>query len=233
MTEGRRHLPGHPPGPANRGSSYWNPASWRDGPFGGWGEAHLNLDAIVAYVDDELTPSARGRATEHLARCRDCVREVSAQLQARSALRSATAPTLPVSLLDALRAIPGSVELPPPPPGLAVGPNGELVSVLREEPKQRSTGARPQPTGPDHRSLGGSPAWFRFGAGAVAGLALGALIAAAMPFHPGSVARPAGGPQLDARFQLGPQVPVRSVRFGEPSSTPDPTSNQGPSIPQR
>ncbi len=167
MTEGRRHLPGHFPGPANRGTSYWNPASWGPGPFGGWGDAHLALDAIVAYVDDELSTTARGRATEHLARCRDCVREVSAQLQARSELRSAVAPTLPVSLLDSLRAIPGTAELPPPPPGLAMGPNGELVSLLRDVPDASAAGAsgsgpRPPRASPPSRPLGGSAAWFRF-----------------------------------------------------------------------
>lgn len=102
--------------------------------WGSWDEGHLTLDAIVAFVDDELASGARSRATEHLTGCRDCAAEVLAQLQARSAIRRATAPTLPVSLLDTLRSIPQQAELPPPPPGLAIGPDGGLVSMLRDEP---------------------------------------------------------------------------------------------------
>jgi anti-sigma factor RsiW len=136
-----------------------------------WGGGHLALDAIVAYVDEELSPGARRRALEHLARCVECAGEVVAQTQARWALRASAAPSLPSSLLSSLRAIPEQAELPGPPAGLAVGPDGDLVSMLRE---------------PHH----GHRRWsfdrrIRLGAGAVvSGLALGALVAAADPSTP-------------------------------------------------
>ncbi|MBO0850265.1 MAG: zf-HC2 domain-containing protein [Pseudonocardia sp.] len=152
-----------------------------------WGGGHLATDAIVAYVDEELSPGARRRALEHLARCADCAAEVIAQTQARWALRASAAPTLPSSLLSSLRAIPQEAELPAPPAGLAVGPDGQLVSVLRES--GRGGGRRR----PDR--------WVRLGAGAVvSGLALGALIVGADPGVPG------GAPPATASF--GGAVPV-------------------------
>ena len=44
-----------------------------------WGQAHLTLDAIVAYVDDELSPGAHERAQAHLECCGECRAEVVAQ----------------------------------------------------------------------------------------------------------------------------------------------------------
>jgi anti-sigma factor RsiW len=141
-----------------------------------WG-GHLALDAIVAYVDEELSPSARRRALEHLSRCPECAAEVVAQTQARLALRRSTAPSLPSSLLSALRAIPDQAELPEPPAGLAVSADGQLVSVLREpgEPRRRPR---------DRRVM--------LGAGVVVtGLALGGLTAAVGA--PGGSLTPAAG----------------------------------------
>jgi anti-sigma factor RsiW len=152
-----------------------------------WGGGHLATDAIVAYVDEELSPGARRRALEHLARCADCAAEVIAQTQARWALRASAAPTLPSSLLSSLRAIPQEAELPEPPAGLAIGPDGQLVSMLREP--GRGGGRRR----PDR--------WVRLGVGAVvSGLALGALVVAGDP------GVPAGAPPATASF--GGAVPV-------------------------
>lgn len=137
-----------------------------------WG-GHLALDAIVAYVDEELSPAARRRALEHLARCPECASEVVAQTQARLALRASPAPSLPSSLLNSLRAIPSETELPAPPAGLAVTSEGQVVSVLRDpsEPRRR------------HRGV-------RLGAGAVVtGIALGGLMVAG-----GVVGAPGGTP---------------------------------------
>ena len=71
-----------------------------------WGQAHLTPDAIVAYVDDELSPGAHERAQAHLECCGECRAEVVAQRQARAALRGAGGPSLPSSLLHSLRSIP-------------------------------------------------------------------------------------------------------------------------------
>ena len=150
-----------------------------------WGQDHLSSDAIVAYVDDELASGPHERAAQHLARCAECAAQVIAQMQTRSALRTAGGPVLPSTLLRTLRSIPESATLPPPPPGLAVTPDGQFVSVLRPVPDstQAATDAGPaQGTGTAHsshrRSAGRSPVQRRIIVGtgvAVSGLALGAL----------------------------------------------------------
>ena len=67
---------------------------------------HLALDAVVAFVDGELSLAAHERAAAHVARCAMCSAEVAAQRQARSAVRSANSPATPAALLAALQAIP-------------------------------------------------------------------------------------------------------------------------------
>lgn len=134
-----------------------------------WGQTHLTSDAVVAFVDDELSLAAHARATRHLDICADCAAEVREQVQTRSALRSADTPTLSTSLLHTLRAIPRDAELPGPPAGLAIAADGGLVQTLR------CPAPAPAPEPVPRR---------RIGAGvAVSGLALGAL-ALALPFLP-------------------------------------------------
>ena len=190
-----------------------------------WGQAHLSLDAIVAYVDDELSPGAHARAQAHLECCGECRAEVVAQRQARTALRGAGGPNLPSSLLHSLRSIPVEAELPPMPPGLGVTADGQFV-LLRDVPQ-----AAPGPTCPDPTSrsarvprlppagLGPGPAAAprRFSRrarfGAVSGLALGALAV-------GALATPAGTPE-PAPPSRGPRG-CRAERSGaEPSGPVD------------
>ena len=52
-------------------------------------EQHLLPDAVVAFVDGELTASAHSRASAHLQRCPFCAAEAYSQQQARSAVRAA------------------------------------------------------------------------------------------------------------------------------------------------
>ena len=78
---------------------------------GGWSisplpEAHLMPDAVVAFVDGELSASAFDRASAHIARCPLCAAETTEQRQARDAVAAAEAPRMPAGLLAALRAIP-------------------------------------------------------------------------------------------------------------------------------
>lgn len=47
-------------------------------------EAHLLPDAVVAFVDNELSPVAHNHATRHIARCRLCATEVAIQRHART-----------------------------------------------------------------------------------------------------------------------------------------------------
>ncbi|MEU6130577.1 zf-HC2 domain-containing protein [Saccharopolyspora sp. NPDC047091] len=103
----------------------------------GWGlsEQHLALDALVAFVDGELTANAHDRAAAHLARCPACAAEATAQRQARAAVRSASCPSMSAGLLQALQSIPSSAELPAQPDGLALTEEGQLVAI--------NPGARP------------------------------------------------------------------------------------------
>ncbi|OZM83738.1 hypothetical protein CFP66_04465 [Pseudonocardia sp. MH-G8] len=184
-----------------------------------WGHDHLSSDAIVAYVDDELAAGPHLRATQHLARCRECAAQVVAQGQARAALRTADCPSLPSSLLSSLRSIPQDTDLPAPPAGLAVTAEGQFVSVLRPErvaPPRADAVTRSVHGRRPHRGL-------RLGTGvAVSGLAIGA-IAFALPAAADGPSDPAptlpgevrgGASPVDARLELPPP----------PSATPAPTA---------
>jgi anti-sigma factor RsiW len=138
----------------------WPPSTGAKG--SAWGQSHLALDAIVAFVDEELSPAARRRAMAHLAGCPECAGEVVAQTQARLALRTGSAPAASSSLLSSLRAIPDLAELPAAPAGLAVAANGDLVTTGPLPP------VRSRPRLDRRVRLGG--------AAAVSGLALGALM---------------------------------------------------------
>lgn len=141
-------------------------------------EQHLLPDAVVAFVDGELSPTAHQRAAAHLARCGFCAFETYAQQQARMAVRAAGAPCAPAGLLDRLGAIPQEVELPSAPDGLALDENGQFVTVQRDVPQRPAFGSGPRLG--ESRPLG-SQGWFtgrraRQGAGVVvSGLMLGAL----------------------------------------------------------
>jgi hypothetical protein len=190
-----------------------------------WGQDHLSLDAIVAFVDDELSAGAHVRAAAHLDCCCECRAEVVAQRQARSALRAAGGPCLPSSLLRSLRSIPVEAELPPPPPGLGITADGQFV-LLRDVPRAaapeagRSCDLLPA-TGPDapHRRFS-----RRARVGAISGLALGALavgaLAAPAPPIPGVL----GGGVLDvpaqARLSVAPAPPVVPAVVPAVTSTP-------------
>jgi anti-sigma factor RsiW len=200
-----------------------------------WGHGHLSLEAIVAFVDGELAPGPHARASQHLGQCPECASQVSAQAQARKALRTAGGPCLPSALLSSLRAIPRDTELPSPPPGLAMTADGQLVSVVRPE-RTRSVepqrGFRTDIATPHHHSPrparpSSSRHRLRVGTGiAVSGLALGALVFGTSGTAPSAPAPPTPAPTadrgltggsaytgggspgvLDARFELGSTGP--------------------------
>jgi len=211
-----------------------------------WGQDHLTLDAVVAFVDDELDAGPRERATRHAAGCRECAAQVMAQTQARVALRTAAGPRLPSSLLSSLRSIPQHADLPAAPADLAMREDGQFVTRARPErpaartrsavlPAQRvahpvpaAAPAEPSepapPAGLDRRAAGehhGSrpvPRRIRFGTGvAVSGLALGALA-----FGAATTSSSAPAPTPDRGVLggsvLGPGVVDARLRFGTQSS---------------
>lgn len=184
-----------------------------------WGQTHLTSDAVVAFVDGELTTGAHGRAERHVEECPGCASDVAAQRQVRSALRSAQGPELSSALLHALRAIPRDAELPGPPAGLAVAPDGSLVQALRATPEA----AQADRTGQSRPGR----ASRRWGAGLTAtGIALGALALTGTVMPADSPVRGVfGGPVLDtasstARLQAPhlPQVRPAAVPLARSGS---------------
>jgi anti-sigma factor RsiW len=147
--------------------------------WAGLSEQHLLPDAVVAFVDGELSPTACDRAAAHIARCPYCAAEIAAQRQARAAVQEAHTPAVPAGLLASLRAIPQEVELPTSPDGLAVTEDGQLVSVLRPDRVAPLGSTPPLGSSPklgEGRTVLGSRIGRRTGAGVVvSGLVLGAL----------------------------------------------------------
>ncbi|MBP2476473.1 anti-sigma factor RsiW [Crossiella equi] len=111
----------------------------------GWvrSEQHLTPDAIVAFVDGELSPVAHDRASAHVAKCQLCAGEVSAQRSAKSALRTSALPGVSSRLMASLCAIPQNTELPAMPDELAVTDDGQLVAVQRPNAAKAAAAARP------------------------------------------------------------------------------------------
>lgn len=101
----------------------------------GWGlpESHLLPDAVVAFVDGELSLGAQDRAASHIAHCPSCAAEIAAQRQACTAVKGAGAPSISAGLLASLRSIPQNTDLPSSPDNLAVTADGQLVAIQRPD----------------------------------------------------------------------------------------------------
>jgi hypothetical protein len=195
-------------------------------------EGHLATDAIVAFVDGELSLCAHERAARHLANCPMCTAEVAAQRQASTAVRDAGAPAVPQALLAALHEIPQSATLPPGPDELAVTDDGQLVVAQRRAngrlgstPPLGSTqplgsgsplgsaGLASAPTDSHHTTASGRRLHGRFAQGAgvvVSGLVLGVLVLATPTEQPGPIVPGSpspdgvGGGPLPVNAELGP-----------------------------
>lgn len=136
-------------------------------------EFHLALEAVVAYVDGELSPGATQRARAHLDGCSECAGDVAAQREAKSLLVGSAGPQLPGTLLSRLNDIPFSADLQAPPMSLAM--DGDHL--------RWNAGGSPPGTGRDGRPL--PPGRQQ----AVVGPAPGALV-------PATDDRPPGRPDL-------------------------------------
>ncbi|RZQ62675.1 zf-HC2 domain-containing protein [Amycolatopsis suaedae] len=121
----------------------------------GWSlpESHLLPDAVVAFVDGELSHGARERAAAHAARCPSCASDIAAQRQARSEVKRAEAPAMSAGFLASLRSIPEHTELPTTPDNLAITEDGQLVAIQRPD---RVAGLR-HGTLTNHAPLGSTP----------------------------------------------------------------------------
>jgi anti-sigma factor RsiW len=164
-------------------------------------EQHLMPDAVVAFVDGELSHVARDRAARHIANCPLCAGDTAVQRQARTAVQSAEIPGASAGLLAALRNIPVDTELPTTHERLAMTEDGQLVSVQRPDARSALGGSvlgASAPLGTGSSVLSTSRSWHGRravqGAGVVAaGLMLGAL-AMVGPHVLGSPADPANEP---------------------------------------
>ena len=103
-------------------------ARWADSVSAALPDGHISLDAVVAYVDEELPPTPARRAAEHVGRCLPCAMQVADQRQARQRLRGADTPEAPSSLLSSLRSIPERGE---------IEPSGPVGSVPAWPPSRR------------------------------------------------------------------------------------------------
>jgi len=164
-------------------------------------EDHLGLDAIVAYVDGELSLTAFQRVSAHLWGCPRCAAEVADQSVAQQMIRSAGLPRMPGSLLDALKSIPVALPTQRPAPGLAVDSISGQVSRSAEFARPNQIRGRR----------------FKFGAGAlVAGIAVGALVVAAAGEHPGRPALPERSPDVARVASTSTSASVVDVRAVSP-----------------
>ncbi|MDD7917411.1 hypothetical protein [Actinomycetospora callitridis] len=173
--------------------------------WSGWSErftesGHLALDAVVAFVDEELPPGPAHRAAAHVDRCLTCAAEVAAQRQARRRVRAAGDPCVPSSLFSTLCSIPDVAPLPGAPAGLAVAADGTLV-VPAQAGRTADTPDTADVTGGVTKT--GRSRWGRrrtlglpvavssgvvVGAAALAAFAGPAVVAGTAPAAPGSVA---------------------------------------------
>ncbi|WP_199433945.1 zf-HC2 domain-containing protein [Qaidamihabitans albus] len=214
----------------------------------GWAlpESHLLPDAVVAFVDNELSIGAHERAAMHIARCPGCAADVAAQRQARAAVQGAQAPAMSAGFLASLRSIPEHTDVGTTPDNLAVTVDGQLVAVQRPERVAGLRGGLPSapvsstplsatplggsaPLGSSPNVLGGGhrldAARRRAAQGAgvvVSGLVLSALVLVATSSTAGNVADEPGAP---------PAGDVLRAQFGAHSRATPPATSTTPSRP--
>jgi anti-sigma factor RsiW len=200
----------------------------------GWAlpESHLLPDAVVAYVDGELSHGARDRAASHINRCAACAAEVRAQRQTVDAIRHAGAPSMSAGFLACLQSIPQHTELPGAPDNLAITADGQLVAVQRPD---RVAGLRDAgvlggvaplgssaPLGQSPNVLGGGRFKRRAAQGAgvvVSGLVLSALALVGTSADGDGSPEPGGTPQPANLLPAQMAVPQQPVPVSTPVST--------------
>lgn len=208
-------------------------------------ESHLLPDAVVAFVDQELSAGAHERAAAHVAHCSSCAEEVAAQRAASTAVRHAEAPPISAGFLANLRAIPQHTEILTTPESLAVAQDGQLVTVQRSGSSANQRNTPPNGALGSSAPLGTSPNTLGNGArlgmmgrraaqGAgvvVSGLMLGALalVVTSSDGHAGGPGTEIGNRQDVPPFTDGLRVQMGTA--GGPMSTRVPTTSSLPASP--
>lgn len=194
-------------------------------------ESHLLPDAVVAFVDGELSPGARERAATHIMHCPSCAADVTAQRQAREAVHGSQVPAMPAGLLQSLSSIPDTTEISSGPDNLAVTADGQLVAVQRPDRPQAGTTLGTTRLGSSAPlgavGMGGRKPGRRTAQGAgvvVSGLVLTALAFALTVEEDGTATRSGGSGShsgvMPARYTGGDdERPRTAVRTATPSFT--------------
>lgn len=74
-------------------------------------DLHLAEDALAAYVDGMLSPTADDRAARHLRSCAECRDAVDVEREAKVLLAATPDPELPTSLLAKLLDVPMTADI--------------------------------------------------------------------------------------------------------------------------
>jgi anti-sigma factor RsiW len=201
-------------------------------------ELHLAEEALAAYADGRLSPSADERAARHLRFCAECRAAVDAEREAKALLGAAPDPALPAGLLARLLDVPMTADLGGTDRVLAFDGTelGWTTERAPEEPRvveRRATAAAPGRRHDQVRPVGAARPAARSGrsrrtrrgiAVSLAGLAFGVIASAATSSVTGSAApRPASpGSIPDQRVTVGTGTSMdltRSFPFRRPAST--------------
>jgi Putative zinc-finger len=185
-------------------------------------DLHLSEDALAAYVDGILSPSADERAAKHLRSCAECRAAVDAEREAKALLGAAPDPGLPVGLLAKLLDVPMTADLGGGDRVLAIDGDrlgwstGSTSSDTRVVERRATAPARPRPQA---RPAGAPrPAGQRTRARrtrrglavGLAGLAFGVIASAASTGATGAAANSRVGevPGPSSRLVVGTTAPM-------------------------
>lgn len=131
---------------------------------------HLGVEAVAAFVDGELVPVARRRATSHLMACPECRDEVARQREAARRLRDSGEIRVPAALRGRLAALAQETVGAPGPaaPAPADAPDPDTGA-------EAAAGAGAPPPDPAGSTAAARAARRRAGLAAALGLALRGL----------------------------------------------------------
>jgi anti-sigma factor RsiW len=189
-------------------------------------DLHLSEDALAAYVDGILSPSADERAAKHLRSCAECRAAVDAEREAKALLGAAPDPFLPAGLLAKLLDVPMTADLGGSDRVLAIDGDrlgwstGSTSSDTRVVERRATAPARPRPQARPAgapRPAGRSSRTRRTRRGlavGLAGLAFGVIASAASTGATGAAATSRVGevPGPPTRLVVGTTAPMDVTR---------------------
>jgi hypothetical protein len=114
-------------------------------------DLHLSEDALAAYVDRTLSPTADDRAARHLRSCAECRGAVDVEREAKALLGAAPDPSLPAGLMARLLDVPMTADLGGTDQVLAIDGDrlgwstGSTNSDTRVVERRAAAPARPRP----------------------------------------------------------------------------------------